>query len=221
MRTTRSLLFGSALVIAAWPPLLFSGELLDLITTAEAADANYHAAIAAARAVRAESKLARAGLLPNVSFQAKIAGNTQDIDVAPGAFGLNGRQNFDSENYELSAQQPLFRFDRWLKLKQVDRRIAQAEAEVAAVHAELVIKVSERFLNVLGSRADVRHSQAELSALLAQMEQTLVRYELGAATEADLLQAQADSDRAAADVIKAQNDVEVSLDALSELTNTR
>ena len=218
-RKTRLALVLSILVIAAWPPVLFSGELLDLITTAESADANYQAALAAARAVREESKLARAGLLPNVSFQANIAGNTQDIDVAPGAFGLNGRQNFDSENYQLRAQQPLFRFDRWLKLKQVDRRIAQAEAEVAAVHAELVMKVSERFLDVLGYRAELKHSNAELKALLAQLEQTLVRYELGVATEADLLQAQADSDRAAADVIKAQSNVEVALDALAELLN--
>ena len=215
----RLLLFGSMLVISAWPPVLFSGELLELISTAETTDANYQAALAAARAVREESKLARAGLLPNVSFQANIAGNTQDIDVAPGAFGLNGRQNFDSENYELRAQQPLFRFDRWLKLKQVDRRIAQAEAEVAAVHAELVMKVSERFLDVLGNRAELRHSDAELKALLAQLEQTLVRYELGVATEADLLQAQADSDRAAAEVIKAQSNIDVALDALAELLN--
>jgi outer membrane protein len=130
-----------------------------------------------------------------------------------------GRQSFDSENYEFRAEQPLFRFDRWLKLKQVDRRIAQAEAEVAAVHADLVMKVSERYLNVMGFRTDVKNSQAELEALLAQMDQTLVRYELGVATEADLLQAQADSDRAAAGVIKAQSNVDVAIDSIIELTD--
>ena len=207
--------------VSALPPKSFSGELLNLISKAESADATYQASLAAALAVREETNLARAGLLPNVSFQANVAGNTQDIDVPPGGFGLNGRQNFDSETYEVRAQQPLFRFDRWLKLKQVDRRIAQAEAEVAAVHAELVMKVSERFLNVLGYRADARHSEAELQALLAQMEQTLVRYELGVATEADLLQAQADADRAAANVIKAQSNVDVALDGLAELVNER
>lgn len=198
---------------------VFSGELLDILSEAEATDPTYQAALAAAQAVRGETALNRAGLLPSVSFQANIAGNRHDIDVAPGAFGLDGRQSFDSENFEFRAEQPLFRFDRWLKLKQVDERIAQAEAEVAAVHADLVMKVSERYLKVMGFRSEVANAQAELDALLAQMEQTLIRYDVGAATEADLLQAQADSDRAASELIKAQNNVDVALDSLFEILN--
>lgn len=199
-------------------PDVLSGELIDFIRKAETSDPTYQAALTAALAVRGETALARAGLLPNLSFQAGIAGNSHDIEVAPGAFGTNGRQSFDSENFEFRAEQPLFRYDRWLKLKQVDRRIAQAEAEVAAVHADLVMKVSERYINVLGFQAEVKNSQAALDALLAQMNQTIARYELGVATEADLLEAQADSDRAAAELIKAQSSVYVAIDALEELT---
>lgn len=205
------------LLLSALAPVVLAGELSELIARAEQNDPGYKAALAAADAVRSERGVARAGLLPEVSFQARYAGNTQDIDVARGAFGLDGRQRFDSEFYEANARQPILHWDRWLTLKKSDERVAQVEADVAAYYAELVLRIAERYFQVVGARGDLVTSTAELKALEAQLEQVRARFELGSATEAELIEAQADVDRAAADLIRAQAAIDIGQDALAEL----
>ena len=216
-RPTTMLLKALPLLLSAVAPVVLAGELTALITQAEDNDPNYQAALAAADAVRSERNVVRAGLLPEVSFQARAGGNTQDIDVAPGAFGIDGRQRFDSEFYEANARQPILHWDRWLRLKQSDERVAQVEADVAAYYSSMVMQIAERFFNVLGARSDFVTSTAELRALEAQLEQVRTRFELGSAIEAERIEAQADVDRAAAELVRARSAIDIGLDALSEI----
>lgn len=206
--------------LAAAPGTLLAATLSELMASAENHDPNYRAALAAADAVRSERNVVRAGLLPEVSFQARIGGNSQRIDVAPGAVGLNGPQSFDAEFYEASARQPILHWDRWLSLKQSDSRVAQVEAEVAAYYAAMVLQVAERYFDVVGARSDLISSTAELRALEAQYEQVQTRFSSGAATEAELIEAEADVDRAAAELIRARAAIDIGRDALTEIVGT-
>lgn len=208
------------LVLSALAPGVLAGELSALIARAEENDPGYRAVLAAAAAVRSERNVARAGLLPEVSFQARAAGNTQDIDVARGAFGIDGRQRFDSEFYEANARQPILHWDRWLRLKKADERVAVVEADAAAYYAELVLRIAERYFHVVGARSDLVTSTAELRALETQLEQVRARFELGAATEAELVEAQADVDRAAAALVRAEAAIAIGQDALAELVGS-
>ncbi len=210
----------SLLLLAAAAPLVLGGELAALVARAEQEDPSYQAVLAAAEAARSEYNVVRADLLPAVSFHARAAGNTQDIDVASGAVGLDGRQSFDSEFYEAEARQPVLHWDRWLRLKQSDERVARAEAEVALYYAEMVMQIVRRYFDVLGARDDLVTGTAEKRALEAQLEQVRTRYELGGATEAELIEAQADVDRAAAELVRAESAIEIGLAALRELVGS-
>ena len=199
-----------------YAPASSAAELSTLIARAEQHNAGYRASRAAAESIRHGIGVSRSGLLPSVTFYARAGGNSQDIDVAPGAVGLNGRQSFDSRTYEIKASQPLFRWDRWLQLRQANRRLAQAEAEVAAAHGQLVIEVVSRYFDVLRARVAVALSEADIKTLTTRRDLLETQYKQGVVIEALVFQAQAELDLAQADLVGAQSNEAIALSALTE-----
>ena len=194
-----------------------AADLVGIYTLAETNDPQYRQAIYANLATQELKHQTRAGLLPDASFTANSFRNDQDISSSA-SFGASGDTQFDSHEYALRITQPLFRWDRFILLKQSNSRIQEAEANQHRAQQNLLIRVAENYFAVLTAMDRLEFAKVEKKSLHKQLEQTKQRFEVGSAAITDLQEAQAGYDRAAADEILAINTLDNSWEALREIT---
>ncbi len=206
-------------VAAALSQAAEASDLLEVYRVAEERDPRFRAVLARERATEEQYPQARAQLLPSIRFNANVARNFQDVTIGSSvtAFG-GGRFDFTGELYTLNITQPVFHYDRWVQLKQADARIQQAAAEVDAARHDLMIRVVERYLGVLAAIDNLEFARAEREALQRQLDQATARFEVGVIAITDVQEARAARDRATAQEIEAQNQLDKAHDALRELT---
>ncbi len=207
-----------ALVLSLAGPAPAAEGLADLLALAQAEDPTYQAALAAREAIRFERRASLARLLPELSLEANAYGNSQDIEVARGAVGLGGDIGFQTERYEVRATQPILRFDRWVRLRQADKRVAQAEATLAAAWLDLMVRLTGSYLDAIAARDDELYAEATLGSLLEQRRQVRVQRKLGLATVAEELEAEAALDQAEAELLDARARAGEALLAIEEIT---
>ena len=191
-------------------------DLIEIYKIAEQNDPQFAAVSASVMAIREQRIQARAGLLPDISFDANTTYNSQDIETESG-FGVTGDVDFNSRGYHLKMKQPLFRYDRWLTLKQSEHRISRSEAELEAAFQQLMLRVAERYFGVLTARDNLGFSRAEKAALKRQFDQTSMRYGAGFIAETDVQEAKAAYNNSLAQEILAENDLDNAREALREI----
>lgn len=194
-----------------------AADLLDVYSLAETSDPTYLETRANYRATLETKPQARAQLLPQIGLSANTIRNSQDISENNG-FGGSGELDFNSHGYSLDLRQPLFRAPEYLQYQQSDSIIKQAEAEVRVARQDLTIRVAEAYFNVLAAEDNLLFAQAEKRSLEQQLEQAKQRFEVGLTAITDIQEAQAGYDRAAAQVIEAENGVDNAREALREIT---
>jgi len=193
-------------------------DLNSVLAAAEEADPIYREAQAAALAIAEQVPQARAALwLPRLSFNAGISRVRQDISSAF-AFGSSGEIAYTAKNYRISLEQPVYHHDRYVALRQADRRVEQAQLEVLAARQDLMVRVAERYFTRLAARDNVDFAHAETESLQGQLEQAKQRFEVGLIAITDVQEAQAGYDRALASEISANNELENSNEGLREIT---
>ncbi len=198
-----------------------AADLLSLFQLAEQRDPVLKGAQAGLRATLEAFPQARAGLLPSVGITANVARNFQQVTevTAPAgvdAFG-SGDFTFTSGGYSLNVTQPLYHRDRFIRLKQADSRIRQAQHEIDAVYQELIVRLAERYFALLGAADNLAFAGAELTALRRQLEETRQRFEVGLIAITDVEEAQAGYDLSLAQEIEAQNLLDDAREALHEV----
>ena len=220
-------------------------DLAAIYTLAEQQDPQFQQVEASRRAILAAKPQARAQLmLPSVTISANVARNFQDISIGGGpqvsdipirdiqgnvigvipatalpGFGGSEFTEFTSGDYTLSITQPVYHHDRTLQYRQADTRIQQANAELGAARQDLIIRVAERYFDVLAAMDNLEFAGAQKQALFQQLDQAKQRFEVGLVAITDVQEAQAGYDRAVADLIQAENLLENAREALRELTN--
>ncbi len=209
-------------VICLIPTALFSAncmaaDLLNVYKLAEKNDPSYLQEIASHRATLEARPQAMSQLLPTINLSADTTRHDQDISSAS-TFGSSGNTNFNNRGYNLSISQPIYRRDRLMALKQADSEINQAEAELVEAQQELIIRISERYFDVLASMDNLEFSQAEVKSLARQLEQANQRFEVGLSAITDVTEAQAGYDLAVAQEILTINDIDNAQEAVRELT---
>lgn len=210
-------------VIRLVPSLLLSvncmaADLLSVYALAEKNDPSYLQEIASYHATLEARPQAMSQLLPSVNFSADTIRNDQDISSGNSFFGSSGNTNFNSRGYNLSIFQPIFRRDRLIALKQADSQINQAEAELTQAQQDLIVRVAQRYFDVLSSHDNLEFSQAEVKSLGRQLEQANQRFEVGLSAITDVQETQAGYDLAVAQEIFTLNAIDNSQEALRELT---
>lgn len=191
-------------------------DLIQVYKQAETSDPPYKQAVAAYNAVREAKPQAWAQLMPVLSLNAHTASNDQDISTA--GFGTSGEVGFNTHGYSLDISQPVFRFDRFLALGQADSQIQQAEAQLNAAHQDLIVRVSERYFEVLAAIDNLNFARAEKISLRRQLEQATQLFDVGLIAITDVQEAQAGYDRSVADEILAENAIDNAREALREVT---
>lgn len=195
-------------------------DLLDVLEIAEQMDPLYREAQDTALAVAEGIPQARAQLwLPNLAFNFGRGRVRQDIELEQ-AIGLGGLVYYNTLDYRITLQQPVYHHDRIIALAQADKRLQQAQLEVVLARQELMLRVAERYFDVLAARDNLAFAQAEQESLRRQLEQAKQRFEVGLIAITDVQEAQAGYDRATADEIGARNQIENAHEALRELTDS-
>ena len=172
-------------------------------------------------------------LLPSVNLSANVTGNYQHIGLINAepignggestnnnavAIGNGGDSTFLSDGYDITLYQPVFHYDRLIAMDQAGQRVEQSDMELNAIHQDLILRVAERYFGLLGALDNLRYSEAQKSTLTRQRDQTQQRFNYGEIAITDVSEADAGYDRAIADEIEAQQQLNDAKAALREIT---
>lgn len=208
MRITATLL---ALLICG-PALADTADLTDILNAASNADPEW---AAAQRSLAADQQLAnqgRAALLPSLTASYGLTRNYRDFD------GAADETRFTAEIAALTLVQPLFRPDAWYSKNQGKSLSNAGEARFEQARQDFLLRVTQRYLDVLRRWEDLHTAQAEERALSRQLEQTQERFDVGLVPITDVEEAKAAYDLARAGLILAEADFDISRDQLEALT---
>ena len=189
--------------------------LVEMFDISLEADPEYQAAVASNRAAQELTPQARSFLLPNLSAGGAVRHNYADVKRSSGP---TGTADWGDQNADISLTQPVYRRDLWIALDQADLRTKQANAEFAFARQELILRLAERYFDVLRARDQLAFAQAALEAFGQQLKQAQQRFEVGLIAITDVEEAQSGFDLATADVIAAENDLDNAREALRETT---
>lgn len=193
--------------LLGWLPQAgFSTDLMSLYDLAKTSDPQLLSAEAALAATREGGVQARAQLYPQVNLSADASDNEQ-----------SGSQ-FTDKDYTLSLTQPLYRRDRMMQVGESDLLTRQAQFQLESAQQDLIVRLSQRYFDVLAAVDGLAFAQAELKAIHRQLEQTKQRFDVGLIAITDVHVAQARYDLAVSQEIVARNQLASAREALREVT---
>jgi outer membrane protein len=187
---------------------LFAADLLQVYRDAQTNDPNFAAAQATLNAGRERMPQGRAGLLPSLTLSGNTVWNENDVSIRTNS-ALSGSPRFNSNGYQLTLSQPLFRWQNWVTYDQSKIQVAQAEANFALAKQDLILRVSQAYFDVIYANENLKAVRANKSAIGQQLESAKKNFEVGTATITDSHEAQARFDLAMAQEIAAESDLEV------------
>ena len=206
-------LFSLLLPLVLWHGDVSAEDIVQVYGLALENDAQLRTARATRDAVFETRPQAKALLLPQVGVGADVSRLNRDYR----AIGLDDQSGTRS-GLALALNQSVYNRAYWVQLEQADAVIAQAEATYAAAEQELIRRVAQAYFGVLSAQDKLEFAQAENKAIARQLDQAKQRFEVGLIAITDVHEAQAAYDQSRADLIRAENDVDLAWEALHEIT---
>ena len=123
-----------------------------------------------------------------------------------------------SEQWQLSLRQTLFRWDQIVGLRQAEKQVVRAETVREYAQQNLIVRVVERYFNVLAAEDKLLSIHANRQAIARQLEQAKQRFEVGLIAITDVQESQAAFDQATANEIAAKRDLATAREFLREIT---
>lgn len=165
---------------------------------------------------------ARAALLPSVNLTARRANNHQDSpggsDIGGGiSVGSRTITDQDQSSWNIGLTQTLFNWSNYATLRSAEKRVARAETDFESAKQSLMIRVSQRYFEVLTAEDNLSSASAQREAVSRQLEQANRRFEVGLIAITDVQQSQAGYDDAVAVEIDAQRGVASAYESLREI----
>jgi outer membrane protein len=195
-------------------------NLVTLFDAAKGYDAAYKSAQSLYTANLAKADQAIASLLPTAGLS--TTANKTTVDLLSGALAGQSK-SFSSVSANLSAVQPLYRPANLATYRQGLKQAELAAAQLKAAEQDLIVRVSQAYFDVLGSRDSLAFVQAQKTAVAEQLAAAKRNFEVGTSTITDTREAQARYDLVLAQEIAADNDLRVkkmALDLLVGNSNT-
>ncbi len=186
-------------------------NLHQVYKTAANNDPTYLAAYADYQAIRENRQQSVAPLLPSVNLSADYNDISQE-------FSNLGATDFTEYSYNLNLSQAIFRYNFWVQLRQANILVAQAEANFSNARQALILRVAERYFEVLAAGDNLTFARSEKEAIGEQLNQTKQRFEVGLTAITDVHEAQARYDQAVAQNIQAENLLANTKENLREVT---
>ena len=179
--------------------------LLDVYQMAVVHDATLAQARSDLEADQQQLVQARGVLLPSVSLIGII--------TVPDT-GYSG----NSQTSRLLVQQPIFNREAFSRYSEAEISIQIAELNFTKVKQELINRVSTAYFELLVAQQTLSFAKAREAAEKIQWERAQAAFEVGLASRTDVLQTRSAYDLAMADRIEAENNVDISQEALRRLT---
>lgn len=162
--------------------------------------------------------LSRANLLPQISGSVSYSLSSGDQAFA----NETGVGTIDSESdtlrMGLDLQMSIYDHANWVGMDRAEKVAQQGDANLASALQSLIVRVTNAYLAVLREQDSVEFVKAELRAIERQLEQTKQRFEVGLTAITDVHEAQANFDNTVARQIRAENQLELRLEELREIT---
>ncbi len=197
-----------------------AASLLEIYQRALQGDPRIHEAEARRLAALEAKPLARGVLLPQIT----ATGDWSETDVAGTSFSIINNltvpfnQNSTSTNWGVSLRQTLFRWDQIVNLKRADKTVAKAEAVREAAQQDLIVRVAQRYFDVLAAEDRLTSINADRAAIARQLDQAKQRFEVGLIAITDVQESQAAFDQSVANAIGAKRSLATAREFLREIT---
>lgn len=201
-------------------------DLLTVYNQAVQEDPQLEKAREALGAVQETQTQASANLFqPVVYLSAYINKDWQNVQITTpdpkDAIGQSGGSNFIANGYSLVLTQPILHYDRIIQWQQADSRIAKAEVQFAAAEINLLLRVAERYFEVLAAGENLIFAQAQRDSLAKKLKETQQHEAAGYLAMTDVQEAQGGYDRAVADALDAEHKLRDAQESLQEATGIR
>lgn len=223
-RTRLALGLGAVLWAA---PLLQAADLLEVYQRAVQNDPLLREAEATRLASRESRPRALSALLPQFDAFGSMSSRDSDgsrtfprFDETTGEITnvtSDNKTDSDTTQYQLQLTQPVFRWDRWVALKQANSQVAQAEANYQAAKQDLILRVAQRYFDALAAKDTLQSEETARNAIARQLEQAEKRFEVGLIAITDVQEAKAAYDNSAAAVIQAKRNLATARELLREI----
>lgn len=200
----------SILIGIGWISPTWAGEgLVTLFDQAQQHDAQLQQAQAQFTADQTLLSQAKAVLLPNVSAQLSYQYNDYSQPVFMAAK--------ESQQQRLQLSQPLFDAAAMARYEQAQSVVAKSEVTLQLAQQGLILRLSKAYFDVLRAAQLESFAKAQQDSTNKQKEQIEAGVNVGLTNPMDLLEVQARTDMAQADVIQAQNQLAVAQAQLARL----
>ncbi len=223
-----SVLISALVTLFVSAPAAQAADLKDALTAALRSDPQLREAQANLMAAQEAKPQAWSQLRPQITGTGSIGtseASGSSIFQQQDPFGdvVNLTSNFESEvnqdtQWRLQLRQTVFRWDQWVALDQADTSIAQSDANFRAAEQDLLVRVAQRYFDVLAARDQLDAVRATKDAVARQLEQAETRFEVGLIAITDVREAQAAFDEAVANEIAAKRSLGTARELLREVT---
>ena len=201
-----------------------SASLLEIYQQALQGDPQIHEAEARRMAALEAKPQARGVLLPQIGLGGSYTMSERsgpdliqpDPDLPP--VPVTSTTETDILQYGFQLTQSLFRWDQIVNLKRADKTIARAEAVREAAQQDLIVRVAQRYFNVLAAEDRLNSIIADRDAIARQLEQAKQRFDVGLIAITDVQESQAAYDQSVANDIGARRSLATSREFLREIT---
>ncbi|TDQ36509.1 TolC family outer membrane protein [Thiopseudomonas denitrificans] len=210
---------GRWLILWAWGVVCVADpvqadDLMEIYRLALRHDAQYAASLAQRRVGDEQPIQGRAGLLPQISFDAQTSWSETEYKVVTGTV----EQRRQNRSYGVQLVQPLFRWQNWIQYKQGQQQKLLADLQAESAGQALILRVTEAYFNVL-NMVDVIDALEQLQAAdELQLASARKNFDLGNASIVDVHEAQMSHDRTIAQLVKAKSALVLAKQALTQLT---
>ncbi len=209
----------------ALPASANAATLLEIYQQALQSDPLIHEAEARRLAALEARPQARGAYLPQVSFSSGYTMNEQSgpdfaqVDPPPAPpVVVTATTESDVVDWRFDLRQSIFRWDQIVNLRRADKLVARAEAVREAAQQDLIIRVAQRYFDVLAAEDVLTSIHADRTAIARRLEQAKQRFEVGLIAITDVQESQAAYDQSVADEIGAKRQLATAREFLREIT---
>ncbi len=183
--------------------------LLDAYELALQNDPIFRSAIHENEAGQQEEAIGLAGMLPNLSITHAQSKNTGTQKFSGANSVNNGSLNFDSEVSTLSLRQPLLNMEAVASYRQGKARANTSRARFTGHSQQLVVRLVEAYVEMLLAQDHFILAKTQLDSLEELKRVNEHMFQLGEGTTTDVLETQSKHALAQAQVIEAEDELEI------------
>ena len=203
----------TAMLCTILPGNSLAADLWDIYSQALTHDPVYQAATLAHSASALELPIARTAFQPLVTGSASVSedqANNKNPD----------RGNSDDYAVNLNVNLPLYNKADRIHIDQSRDRVGISGLELRQAKQDLILRVANRYFNVLAARDAGEVARLEKVAIQRQMDLASERLEVGLVTPTDLFDAKARFKQAEANEIMARNNINNDIALLQQIIGT-